>query len=321
MGALNVTNVVIGATGTTVVFDVDTVGGSGTRSVCLQVNSDAGYVAVGSVGGLQIVKAVSVSPLGLSSAAAAGSMLTLSGVGLSSSDTVQLVGATAGGLLSCGNTGVTVVSAAGAGTSSVSGASLVVPLPSSVPSGVYQVCICYRGVGAVYSLIDSTQDRFSVISGSSVATTQYNFGASSIVLTVSGSGLSERDFYFGVAASGGSTSLSNAACTLVPLSGLSIAVSSVALPYGSEVFVTSSVASGVITNGFSYQLCVQPGGNPLVTQAIGVGILFSAGVVSFSPVRIPTTSGNVLTVTGSGLPVGGTVIVQVCHVYVCLAME
>lgn len=301
---LTTSAVSVAADGLSVSFAVNSASANGSWTVCVQAGASAA-VAVPSAGALLVAVASDVQPLGLASTAAGSGTLTVRGTGLASTDAVRLVGvASGGGASDCNNSGTPVVVPPASGTIDGSG-NLVVVLPVTVGTGQYHVCVRLRGIGAWYGLSTALKERFSVVSTASVAPRQYNFvNGSARTLTVSGNGLSSRDAYYVVAVTGSGTQF---ACADTALSGVTASGTNSPDPFSAS---SASVSVSGISGGRSYGVCLQPGGELLQTRAIAVGIVSSVQVTNFTPLRVPLTSGNVVTVTGAGFGVGQSAIVK-----------
>ena len=216
VAVLPVSNVLSTSVDTQVTFTVAAASAAAGSSwtVCLAAGSGgsgnavgAGAVIVGGVGGqLAIANAVSISPLGLAvSSLAVQSLLTVSGVALASSDVIKLVPYVISPSSACTDVDPgTHVYTTYVSTIAASG-SLVVATNTAITSGsAFLVCVQYRQTGLFYLLSGTSSNRFSAVVASGVAPLQYAFSGQSAgvrTLTVAGSGLTERDVYYAVAAS------------------------------------------------------------------------------------------------------------------------
>ena len=275
-------------------------------SVCLAAaGGTPAFVAVGGSTALLVVNGQGILPVGVPlSMATSGSSFTIVGSGMAASDVVTLVRIDVAGSTSCSN------SASGGQISTTDGAidpstsNLVVQLSAGVSSGAqYNVCVRYRGQGAFYRLsnLDGSA-MLSVVSLSSVSVTQYNL-QSVYPLSITGSGLSANDVYFAVIAGASSCTASQVGAVL--LNGVAVSV------FNSQVSLNVQISGGV---GQSFSICVQPGGNPVLSNAVLLPstIVSAVSVSSFSPTAIPAIDGVAMTITGNAFPyIGGNVIVQV----------
>ena len=270
-----------------------------TRSVCISANSGGSFLTAST--SLSVVAAQSVSPVGLGTVLHAGAtLLTLSGTGLSSSDVVVLVAVNAQQSNSCQSmSGAPTVSTV---CSSGSGSTLAVALSSMISSGqLYWVCIQYRGTGLFYGMSSASGNQFSAVSVTGFSPNVFPIiSGSAQTITVTGAGLSTRDVYYAVSSGTSCTSTGSSA-------------SGVTLSAPTQVsFGTLYSIGATVSIGESFELCVLPGGNSIVTSGLTVGHVSAVSVSSFSPVAIPPWSNVLMTIVGAGLPVGGSVSVKVC---------
>lgn len=269
-------------------------------TICIASSSIDTLVVVGTVGSVQIVTSTAVTPLGLPAPVQAGQAITVLGNSLSVLDVVKLVALDASGTVTCANT----AGSAEIFTQSpqVTASSLQVQLVTNIDSGAqYLVCIQYRSQGLFYPMASAADSIFSAVSTTSVQPLQYNFVVSQ-ALTVAGGGLSARDIYFAVP-------VTSVDCLAANIAAVSFSTPFV-VNFGSRIMVTASISD---STGRSFLLCVRPGGNAASPVLVASGASLSAAqAVSFSPTAMPLVSSVVLTISGSGFPVGSnTVLVKV----------